>query len=586
MLPKLLSSLVFTASLAAAAQPNVLLIVCDDLNDAVGNFGGHPQAKTPHIDRLAAGGVRFQRAYTNAPICGPSRASFLTGIQPGTSGNYGFDLWWENPVLANSKTLMSYFRENGYHAAGTGKLMHNERNEEWSEFGNSVSYGPFAYDGKDLLAHPAVPEPFRKIGRLDGSFGPLSDVPYGGKDGKGWSVSRKDGAMRYVSEDDRDPTPDEANAKWAADFLTNYPKRETGKPFFLGVGFVRPHTPLVAPKRFFDMFPLESVQPVKTLKGDVADTHYAEVMAPLNVGPRAYKALIECYGSEEAGLKVLTQAYLACVAAVDECIGQVLDALDRSGMADNTIVILTSDHGYALGEKEYCYKNSLWEESARIPLVVRAPGLGKPGTDAGQPVSLIDLYPTLVDLCGLKGDTRKNDKGRPLDGRSIRPFIEDPAAGTREGPEGVLTVVTGGKPVNGSNHHWSLRTEKWRYIVYSTGKEELYDHDNDPYEWKNLADSPEFSSIKKQLVARLVELRGPTAPAVAAPWDWFKAVDENKNGRITEAEWLAWSRQSDENNNRTFDPAARKKRFIAIDANRDGSVTRAELEASQPGGKR
>ncbi|MFD2255126.1 sulfatase-like hydrolase/transferase [Luteolibacter algae] len=583
MIRNFLSSLIFVAScslLTAAPQPNVIFIVCDDLNDSIEHFGGHPQAKTPNMDRLAATGVRFQRAYSNAPICGPSRASFMTGIYPATSGNYGFDKWWDNPTLANSKTIMEFFQENGYHTAGTGKMMHDVRPEEWMEFGNTVSYGPFAHDGTDFVPVPSVPEPFRKLGLLDGSFGPLSDVPFGGKDGKGWSLSRKLGVMHYVSEEDREATPDEANAKWAADFLKNYPKGDKRKPFFLGVGFVRPHTPMVAPKKFFDMFPLDSIQTVKRLKGDADDTHYAEVMAPLNVGPRAYKALIESYGSEEAGLKVLTQAYLACVAAVDECVGEVLDALEESGMAENTIVIVTSDHGYSLGQKNYCYKNSLWEESTRVPMIVRAPGMGQPGTDAKHPVSLIDIYPTLVDLCGLKGDTRKNEKGHALEGYSFRPFIENPVSGKWEGPEGALSVVTSGKPVNGSNHQWSLRTSKWRYILYANGKEELYNHDADPSEWKNLADSPEHAAIKESLLKQLTELRGTVAPP-AEEWDWFKAMDTNRNNRVPEKEWLAWSKQSDANNGRKYDEAESKKRFARLDANKDGALTRKEVETSK-----
>ncbi|MAV35916.1 MAG: hypothetical protein CMJ59_10690 [Planctomycetaceae bacterium] len=575
-------------SSAWAERPNVLLIVCDDLNDSVEGFGGHPQAKTPFLNHFAASGVRFQRAYSNAPICAPSRASFLTGIYPSTSGNYHFQKWFEIPVLRNSQTLMAHFKANGYHVAGTGKLMHHHRRGEYHEFGQPVDYGPFAFNGETRVAHPSVPKPFQEIGLLDGSFAPLSDVPFGGKNGAGWVVGNwrnPNRPWRYVTDDNRDRTPDEANAQWAADFIRDYRERKTQrkkrKPFFLSVGFIRPHTPMVAPQRFFDLFPLETVKPARFMLGDAKDTGFASAKAR-NRGNRAYRLLQESYGSAEVGLGAYTQAYLACVAAVDECVGQVLSAVDESGQADNTIVIVTSDHGFNLGEKEYVFKNSLWEESVRVPLIIRVPRLSKAGSDATQPVSLIDLFPTLVDLCDLEGDTRKNNNGRSLDGHSLRPFITDPKRGKWDGPAGALTVVAGGRNPH-DTHHFSLRTRRWRYIRYNNGAQELYDHDNDPFEWTNLATSPKHAAITKALYRQLVDVRGTAVPAavpvsaVRQKWDWFRAVDKNKDGTATEAEWLAWSRAADKRNGKIYKAAQRKKTFRRLDANRDGHLTRSEL---------
>ncbi len=504
-------------------KPNVVLIVCDDLNDYITGIPGqtgHPQARTPNVDRLARSGVAFRRAYSNNPVCAPSRASFLTGIYPHTSKNLFWDKWYENPVLKNSKTVMEHFRDNGYHTAGTGKLMHHFKRNVWSEFAHQADYGPFVHDGKKTIAHPSVPKPFGDIGAVDGSFGSLADVPFADDDNplSGWVYAEnwKSKPMRYASENDRDPTPDERNAAWAAERIKRFAAQKDGKPFFLGVGFIRPHTPLHVPQKYFDMFPIDTVRLPELKPNDAADCHYADVFDEDVKGLKYFRLLGQSYPEKDAGLRAFTRAYLACVAAVDECIGRVVDAVDNSPLKDNTIVVLTSDHGWNMGEKDFLFKNCLWEESTRVPFVVRAPGLAKPGGIAEHPVSLIDLYPTLVDLCGLKGDTRKNENGAPLDGHSVRPFLEDPAAGRWGGPEGALTMVNADENArvdlpdedynNPDRQHWSIRTRRWRYIRYNNGAEELYDHDSDPYEWTNLADTPDFEKQTRALRRQLTEM--------------------------------------------------------------------------------
>ncbi len=497
-----------------AERPNVVLIVCDDLNDYVTGMGGHPQARTPHIEKLARSGVAFRRAYSNNPICAPSRSSFLTGIYPHVSRNFSFAVWHENPVLKNSRTIMEHFRENGYHVAGSGKLMHHHLKGIWSEFKHKADYGPFAFDGKERVAHPSVPEPFNSIGPVDGSFAPLSDVPYApdGRDNRGWIYGTwgKTVPMKYVDEDHRDPTPDERNARWATDRIGAFAREPKGKPFFLGVGFIRPHTPLHVPKRFFDMFPPDTIQAPVIRPNDAEDCHYLDVFDENQKGPKYFRLLKESYPTAEAGLKTFTRAYLACVAAVDECIGQVVEAVDRSPFKDNTIIVVTSDHGWNMGQKDYLFKNSLWEESTRVPLIIRAPGVAAAGGVAGHPVSLIDLFPTLIDLCGLPKETRKNDKGAPIDGHSLRPFLADPESGTWDGPDAALTMIfaggrTGQDP---AKQHWSVRTRRWRYILYNNGATELYDHDRDPHEWDNLAERTEHTAIRETLHAKLMKMTG------------------------------------------------------------------------------
>jgi len=495
-------------------KPNVVMIVCDDLNDYVAGMAGHPQARTPNIAKLARSGVAFGRAYSNNPVCAPSRASFLTGILPHTSKNLFWGKWYMNPVLKNSKTIMEHFRDNGYHVAGSGKLMHHHLRAVWSEFKHKADYGPFVYDGEKRVAHPSVPEPFKSIGPVDGSYAPLSDLPYG-RDAKGnrgwiygtWGKVRK---YSYIDEDNRDPTPDERNASWAAARIRQFAKQGSGKPFFLGVGFIRPHTPLHVPKRFFDMFPLDSVKVPVIKPGDAEDCHYADVFDSNQKGLKYFRLLRESYPDIESGLRAFTRAYLASVAAVDECIGRVVRAVDEGPLKDNTIIVVTSDHGWNMGEKDYLFKNSLWEESARVPLFIRAPGVAASGGVAGHPVSLVDIYPTLVDLCQLEGDTRKNGQGAGLDGHSLRPFLEDPESGTWDGPDAALTMIFAGKGTAGdpARQHWSVRTKKWRYILYNNGSEELYDHDADPYEWTNLSGDTRHGKVKAGLKAKLLRMTG------------------------------------------------------------------------------
>ncbi|NQU21912.1 MAG: sulfatase [Candidatus Nealsonbacteria bacterium] len=498
----------------AGEKPNVVLIVCDDLNDYITGMGGHPQAKTPNIEKLAQSGVAFRRAYSNSPICAPSRSSFLTGIYPHTSKNLFWDKWYENPVLKHSKTVMEHFRDNGYHVAGSGKLMHHHLGGVWSEFKHKADYGPFVFNGSQRVAHPSVPLPFGSIGSVDGSFAPLSDVPYAPDKSqkKGWIYGTwgKTVPMRYVDEQSRDPTPDERNAKWAAARIKAFAEEKGGKPFFLAVGFIRPHTPLHVPKRFFDMFPLENVKLPVIRENDADDCHYADVFDEQQKGLRYFRLLKESYPTMEAGIKAFARAYLASVAAVDECVGEVVEAVDNSRLSDNTVIVLTSDHGWNMGEKDYLFKNSLWEESARVPLVIRAPGIAAAGGVAEHPVALIDIYPTLVDLCGLQGDTRKGDQGAQLDGHSLRPLLEDPKSETWGGPDAALTMIFAGKDTakNPAKQHWSVRTRRWRYIRYNNGAEELYDHDNDEYEWTNLATAPQHAAVKQELKAKLLKMTG------------------------------------------------------------------------------
>jgi len=532
----------FGAESGSTGRPNVLFIICDDLNDSVDRMGGHPDARTPNVDRLMQQGVRFTNAQCSAPLCGPSRASLLTGLYPSTTGYYGYQQgrnhWRKNAVMKEARTMMEHFREHGYDVYGTGKLFHNGQ-EDWSVwkrdggFGVRPDFGPFPWDGrvegegdvprwKDMTSHPGMPEPLRSAVRWR-SFGPLSDVPEykpdparGVPGHKGWLLGGK--AFRYVSEEDRDPMPDELNAEWAVQLL----KQQHDRPFFLAVGFNRPHTPMYAPKPYFDMFPTGRLQLPPYRKNDLADC--ARVLWQIPEGRSPYVNLPGRYGFEgfellqqaggEAMWKRWIQAYLACVAFVDDQLGKILDGLASSSHARDTIVIFTSDHGYHMGEKDYVFKNSVWEESARVPLVVLAPGVSKANSECAHPVSLVDVYPTLIDLCGIPGHPNDKGNGRPLDGHSIRPFLDDPANGQWLGPPVALTAVAGidplevNEPGSPERQHFSVRSKRYRYILCNDGSEELYDHRHDPHEWTNIAADSKHAKIKQELREELLKLTG------------------------------------------------------------------------------
>ena len=505
-----------------AKKPNVLLIMIDDLNDCIELFKGHPQSLTPNINKLAKSGTSFLNAHTNAPMCGPSRASMLMGIYPHKSGNFFMSPWFNNPVLKNTRTLSEQFKKEGYHALGTGKILHHLKRANWDHFENHPDYGPVVFDGTHRLPHPDVPPPFSNIGSIDGSLGPLTNLA-GRTNAEGKPIQwiygyQKEGThpMRYRNDEDRDPTPDEKNAAWTAEKIKSLAYQPLEKPFFLAVGFLRPHTPLIAPKKYFDRFPLSKIKITIKKEGDADDTFLQVSYGQgnefaLGRGEKLFNDIIESYGSEEEGLKRWTQAYLACVAAVDDNVGQVMDALDQSSLKKNTVVVLASDHGFHMGEKDYLYKNSLWEESTRVPLIMRVPDVSIPDSKVKKVVSLIDVYPTLMDFCGLSDDTLKNEKGRALDGHSLRTLIENPEAKSWKGEKPALTVVYAGPEFKNDPtlQHYAIRTDRYRYILYNNGKEELYDHQNDPNEWNNLVlDNPDDQNT-------LLEMRDQMAVMVS-----------------------------------------------------------------------
>ncbi len=479
LLSALLTGLALSASVKGDSKPNVLLIAIDDLNDWIGCMDGHPQAITPHIDSLAARGTLFTNAHCQAPICGPSRASLLSGRYPHETGVYnqpqGGDALASDSALFHGKLLPQYFAEHGYATFGVGKISHGyDQSHLFHEAGSRGNSGPKP-DG------PKAPNDTRF------RYRPNYDLPYTGTQ-TDWGAS----------PDRNDQMPDHETASWIIPHL----EKEHDKPFFMAVGFHRPHVPFYAPQEWFDLFPLDQIVLPEIPLDDLDDV--PEIGRRIHELPR-YPSIDWLRANESDELRRCVQAYLACTAFVDAQVGRVLSALEQSPHADNTIVVLFSDHGYHIGEKERVSKQGLWEESTRVPFIVTAPD-ALPAQVRHHPVGLIDIYPTLLDLCGLPIRAANS-------GSSLAPLIENASVPWRHS---IITTYAKG------NH--TLRSDRYRYIRYDDGSEELYDHFSDPHEWKNLASNPELA----QTLARFRQ----ELPSVSAPYHrivgngpinaWFK----------------------------------------------------------------
>jgi arylsulfatase A-like enzyme len=438
---------------SSGRKPNVLFIVSDDLNDWIGCLGGHPDSITPHIDRLAGRGVLFERAYCSAPTCNPSRASLLTGLQPSTTGVYHN----RQPFRMSEKgkdavTLPQYFKNNGYSAMGAGKITHGK-------FPDPVSWSAYESVGGRPKPDKDPAKGYVEVGEI--VFGPL-DVP--------------DEEMQ-----------DYRVVQWGIDRL----QQKHDRPFFLACGLRKPHPDWHVPRKYFDKFPPGEVTLPHVLEDDLDD------VPPMGVGitkRELHRQVVEAGKWREA-----VAAYLATVNFVDAQVGRLLDALDASGYAENTIVVFWGDQGYHLGEKHHWEKSTLWEEADRAPLLFVVPGMTQPGGRCKRTVSFLDVYPTLVELCGLP-------PRRDLEGESLVPLLKNPEAPRRRP---ALTTHKRG------NH--AVRSERWRYIRYHDGSEELYDMEIDENQWTNLAQDPEYAAVKRDLARWLPETDAPDAPVIQWP---------------------------------------------------------------------
>jgi len=431
--------------LVGADRPNVLFIPIDDLNSWVGHLGGHPQAKTPNIDRLAKRGVSFTKAYCNAPLCNPSRVSLFTGLLPSNTGVYGNGEMMRDKV-PDAVTLMQYLRaEGGYTVQGGGKTFHG-----------SSPYDPESWD------YYNQPNRNRRIrGERDTYLPEEAWAPWGPLD---------------VEESE---LFDVKNVDWAIAELG----KSHDKPFFIACGFTKPHMPWFAPRKYFDLHPIEDTILPDTLDNDRDDLPYWGKRFAMEVHDVSGARNFATHGEDHDMVTKheqwprAVQSYLATISYVDAHVGRLLDALDQSEYADNTIVVLWGDHGWHLGEKQHWRKHALWEVTTKTTLVVVGLEDVVKNQLCKKPVSLVDLYPTLLDLCGLPSRDG-------LDGKSLVPLLKSPEM---EWERPVLMTF-------GYENH-AIRTDRWRYIRYNDGGEELYDHDSDPNEWKNLASNAEYRPL-------------------------------------------------------------------------------------------
>ena len=466
-----------------APKPNVLFIAVDDMNADLGCYG-HPLVKSPNIDRLAKEGVRFDRAYCQFPLCSPSRSSLMTGLRPGTTRVFNLQYHFRTG-LPDVVTLSQFFGQHGYYYARVGKIYH---------YGNPGDIGTSGLDD------PKSWQEFINPAGRDKTTLETDIINYTPKRGLG-------SAMSFLSDKDG-ADADHTDGKVATEAIKLLEKHAS-EPFFLAVGFYKPHTPYIAPKKYFDFYPLEKIQ----LPPQPAE-HLEHIPRPALSSTQPWPL----FGVTTNQARECKQAYYAAISFVDAQIGRVLDALDRLKLRDNTIVVFWSDHGYHLGEHGLWMKQSCFEESARVPLIIAAPSQKARGKVSPRTVELLDLYPTLADLAGLTPP--KN-----LEGASLRPLLDDPQAKwTRPA---FTQVQRAGFP------GYSVRTERWRYTEWDDGAKgaQLYDHDQDPQELKNLAADPKHAKTVAEMKALVkqnwpVRIQGGAASAGAKKKKAAAAAEE------------------------------------------------------------
>lgn len=460
----LLSLSLSMPSSVQAEAPNVLLVSIDDLNDWVGCLGGHPQAITPNIDRLAKQGTLFTNAHCQSPVCNPSRASMMTGRYPHSTGVYFLspDLK-QAPSLKDVKTMPEVFADNNYKTMATGKIFHGGDKRFFQEYQPSGGFGP---------------RPKTKLSQPHGH--PLWD----------WGVYPEDDSLM----------PDMKAAQWAVSQL----RSKHDKPFFMGVGFYRPHVPMYAPQKWFDMHPRNGVQLPLVRNDDRNDlSQYAIDLTNLEHVSPTHEWVTGAGQWQHA-----VQSYLASVTFADHCLGLVLDALDASEHADNTIIVLFSDHGFHLGEKQRWAKRTLWEDGTRVPMIVSAPGL-KANQRTPQPAELLDLFPTLLELAGIPANAAQ-------EGQSLVPLLNNPDQDWNH------PAITSFGPGN-----FSIRSKRYRFIQYYDGSREFYDCKNDPHEWTNLASSKDHQQIIADHALHLPKIQHPVLPGKSTGHSAYAAANAN-----------------------------------------------------------
>jgi len=465
------------ADAADDSKPNVLFLICDDLNCDLACYG-HPLVNSPNIDRLAKRGVRFEHAYCQYPLCGPSRASFMTGLYPDQT------LIRRNAIyvrehLPNVQTMSQMFRSNGYFATRIGKIYHYNVPKH---IGTSGHDDPYSWDatinprGRDKTDEDLI------FSLRPGSFG---------------------GTLSWLAADGTDEEKTDGIAATAAvQLLKQHAKQKT--PFFLAVGLFRPHTPYVAPKKYFEMYPTERIDVPK-----LPDGYLATLPKPARQSITRKKDQVNL---PDKLARQAIQAYYASITFADAQVGRILDALDESGLSKNTVVVFTSDHGYHMGEHGHWQKTTLFENAARVPLIIAAPGMSAVGKTATVPAEMVDFYPTLAELCGLRAPAN-------LPGVSLAATLNNAGARPRES---AFTQYGSG---------YSIRTDRYRYTEWGENGQdgaELYDHQSDSAEMVNLA----MRAANAETVARLSKVLRQRIVEAAQPPEGIKQIRFENRRRV------------------------------------------------------
>lgn len=498
-------------------RPNVLFISLDDMNDWIGCYGGHPDAKTPNIDQLAKRGVLFTNAHCVSPICGPSRASVLTGMRPETTGVY-HNRGKYTDYVPDAVTFPEHFRANGYRALAAGKVNHDLGDPDpklWNENGPDCGALGTPFIGNELDTLKPRETLAINRGGVEVTLPANGGLSWIDRPNNKWNSF--DWAPLDVSEDE---FPDGKIANWAVEQLS----KKHSKPLLLAAGFYKPHQPFFAPRKYFEMYNRDKVRLPKTIRDDLSDVSPSgRYLATQPWTSATHKTVVQ-----HAAWRDAVHAYLATVSFVDALVGEIVTGLDNGPHADNTWIVLWSDHGWSLGEKQHWGKHVPWTECVRVPLIIvpprnfrsrsrktsdegentrslATPATFKPGSRCDARVSLLDLYPTLNDIAGLPSPVRRTSQfveedasdglGSPsyrLEGRSLLPLIANPDA---EWNEAVVSTI-------GRGTH-SVATDRWRYIRYFDGSEELYDLRSDTEEWTNIASRPEYNDTKHRLATHI-----------------------------------------------------------------------------------
>jgi iduronate 2-sulfatase len=536
--------------LGATAQPNVLLICVDDLKPLLGCYGDK-RIISPNIDRLAKRSVLFERAYCNQAVCAPSRNALMTGVRPTSLGIY--DLGTNFRLSAsNAVTLSQYFMRHGYRAEALGKIFHvGHGNHE-----DPASWSVKHFGGKSIAY--VLPENREKLSREEALFANETDV------------AKLPRGAAYESAD----VPDNAypDGKIADEAIRRLrAAKERAEPSFIAVGFLKPHLPFCAPKKYWDLYQRESFE-VPALR---TPPQGAPSYAPSSWGElRQYSDIPQTGPLSDEQARALIHGYHAAVTYIDAQLGRLLDELDQSGLSSNTIIVLWGDHGWHLGDHGMWCKHTNYEEATHIPLLISAPGITRPGTRSRAMVETVDLYPTLCELAGLPAPNNP----QPLEGRSLVPVLKKP---TLEIKAAVFHVYPRTRKGDGPILGRAVRTDRFRLVEWKkpgaapeTAEFELYDYKNDPLETKNVASAqPRVVTKLRALIAALPEAK-PQIPNPVADGKvkkdraaLFDRKDSNHDNILTREEFLA----------NQPDPAEAPKRFERFDANKDGVLSREEF---------